>query len=262
MEYLWEGVGKLNNRKKIILKRSLLNVACVTFSVIALALIVLLILSGNDKVQYWWQTYQDYLAAAETKVEDLGNEGYIIFTLMFLFAFKAFIPIYPLSLVCAAAGVVFPVYFAIPVNIIGLSLHYTLKYVWGKRIGPGGVNIILKRNEAIRILMKKDGTGNPLLLVIFRAIPFFPVNPVSQLYGSMGFKYWKFLLLSLLGYSPLLCTYTIVGRNVYNPLSAAFLLPLIIVSVLAAVVAYALKILFYHTKKRGNKNGIRTQSQS
>lgn len=196
---------------------------------------------------------------AQLQVEDMGNKVYIIFTIMFLFAFKAFIPLYPLSLVCAATGAVFPVYFAVPINIVGMTLHYTLKYVFGKRLGPGGVNIILQRSETIRMIMKTDDAGNPWLLVILRLIPFFPVNPVSQLYGSLGFKYWKFLLLSLLGYSPLLLSYTIVGRNVYNPLSAGFLIPLIVLAVLGAIVSYAIRVLLFYSAKR-RKNNVKNKN--
>lgn len=178
---------------------------------------------------------------------------------MFLYSFKAFIPLYPLSLVCAATGAVFPVYFAVPINIAGMALHYTLKYVFGKRLGPGGANMIIQRSETIRSIMKTDDAGNPWLLVAFRLIPFFPVNPVSQLYGSLGFKYWKFLLLSLFGYMPLLLSYTLVGRNVYNPLSAGFLIPLIVLSVLGAIVSYAIRVMLFYTAKR-RKNNVKNKN--
>ncbi len=219
----------------------------------------MLILSSNAQVQYWWKTYQEYLDIVQQRVENMGSKGYLLFTLMFLFSFKAFIPIYPISIVCAATGVVFPFYIAIPVNILGMALHYTLKYIWGKRIGPGGVNLILKRNEALRIIMKQDGGGNPWLLVFFRLLPVIPVNPVSQLYGSMGLNYWKFLGLSLLGNLPLLTSYTIVGRHVYNPFSAGFLVPLIIISAFSALVCYLAGVFLYYTKKRRKKH-VRTQN--
>lgn len=227
---------------------------------IAVALVVLLILSTNDKVQYWWQTYQSYLDIVQQRVENMGSEAYLIFTLMFLFAFKAFIPIYPISIVCAATGAVFPFYFALPINIIGMGLHYTLKYVWGKRIGPGGVNVILKRNESLRIITRKDGRGNPWLLVFFRLLPCVPVNPVSQLYGSMGFNYWKFLGLSLAGNLPLLISYTVVGRHVYNPFSAGFLVPLIIIASLSSAACYLAGVVLYYKKKKRRKKNVRNQS--
>ena len=248
-----EGTHLEKNRKRAII-RNLFRFATIGCAALAVIFTVLLILSWNDHVQMWWKTYQDYLLDAQKQVENMGSKMYLIFTVMFLFAFKAFIPLYPLSLVVAATGAVFPVYFAVPINIIGMTLHYTLKYLFGKRLGPGGVNNILQRSETIRAIMKTDDAGNPWLLVVFRMIPFFPVNPVSQLYGSLGFEYWKFLLLSLLGYSPLLMSYTIVGKNIYNPLSAGFLLPLIVLSVLGAIVSYAIRMLWFYTEKRRNNN--------
>ncbi|MBQ7596361.1 MAG: TVP38/TMEM64 family protein [Clostridia bacterium] len=185
----------------------------------------------------------------------MENKWLLFLTLMFLFGFKAFWPLYPLSLVCAATGVVFPFYIAIPVNIAGMILHYTLKYIWGKRMGPGGVNLILKKNETLSRFIKMNDTGNPWLLVILRFIPFIPVNPVSQLYGSMGFNYGKFILLSLAGYMPLLCSYTLVGRNATNPLSAGFLIPLIVLAFAGSAVAYTISIILNYQKYRSEKNG-------
>lgn len=215
---------------------------------------MLLFLSGNESVQRWWQGYQDSLTNAQIKVENMENKSILVLTLMFLFLFKAFLPLYPISLVCAVSGVVFPFYIAIPINIAGMALHYTVKYIWGKRMGPGGVNLILKKNETLRRFIKMDAAGNPWLLVILRLIPFFPVNPVSQLYGSMGFPFGKFLLLSLAGYMPLLCSYTLVGRNAYNPLSAGFLIPLIIIAFVSSAVAYIIHIILNYQKNRSEKN--------
>lgn len=246
---------ELNKERRHGLTRGLLRLATFGCTVLAIVFLILLILSWNDHVQLWWATYREYLLDAQRQVEELDNKFYIIFTIWFLFIFKAFIPLYPLSLVVAATGAVFPVYFAVPINLIGIIIHYTLKYMYGKRLGQGAVNNIVQRSETIRVIMKTDDTGNPWLLVVFRLIPFFPVNPVSQLYGALGFTYWKFLLLSLLGYTPLLMSYTIVGKNIYNPLSAGFLLPLFVLSALGAIVSYAIRMLWFYTEKRRNKNG-------
>lgn len=219
-----------------------------------IALVVLLHFSGNESVRHWWQTYENYLSEMQMKVENMDNKGYLFLTLMFLFGFKAFWPLYPLSILCAAAGVVFPFYIAIPVNIAGMIIHFTIKYLWGKRMGPGGVNLILQKNETIRRLIRTEDAGNPWLLVVFRFVPFIPVNSVSQLYGSLGFSYRKFLLLSLAGYMPLLCSYTLVGRNAHNPLSAGFLIPLIILAFSGAVISLVISIVLKYQKNRSEKN--------
>ncbi len=244
-------LGKNSKTSRVSRLFKLISFACF---IAGAAFVVLLVLSGIESVQYWWQTYQDFLTTAQIKVENMEDKGFLFLTLMFLFGFKAFWPLYPLSLLVAVTGVVFPFYIAIPINIAGMILHYSLKYVWGKRMGPGGVNLILKKNETLSRFIKMNDTGNPWLLVIFRLIPFIPVNPVSQLYGSMGFDYGKFLLLSLAGYMPLLCSYTLVGRNAYNPLSAGFLIPLMVLAFAGSAVAYIISIILNYQKYRSEKH--------
>ena len=60
-----------------------------------------------------------------------------------------------------------------------------------------------------------------------RLFPCIPINSVSQLYGTSDIGYWKYLVVSLLGFSYKLFSYTIIGRNVYDPLSAKFMLPFV-----------------------------------
>lgn len=209
--------------------------------ILAVVFIVLLFLSKNDNIQLWYQTYQDILVDAETKVTNMDDKASVLIVLLFLFAFKAVFPIYlfPLSALCAVTSTVFPPYLSIPINILGLVILYSIKYLWGKRVGANGVQTILSRSETVQDFIEKDGKGNPLLIPLFRLIPAAPINLVSQLYGAMGFRFRDFILLSLLGYCPRLISYTFIGQNVFNPLSAAFLLPFILLFTLASVSLFA-----------------------
>lgn len=209
--------------------------------VLAIVFVVLLFLSKNDNIQLWYKTYQDILVDAETKVTNMDDKASVLIVLLFLFAFKAVFPIYlfPLSALCAVTSTVFPAYLSIPINILGLVILYSIKYLWGKRVGANGVQAILSRSETVQDFIEKDGKGNPLLIPLFRLIPATPTNLVSQLYGAMGFRFRDFILLSLLGYSPRLISYTFIGQNVFNPLSAAFLLPFILLFTLASFSLFA-----------------------
>ncbi len=209
--------------------------------ILAIVFVVLLFLSKNENIQLWYKTYQDILVDAETKVTNMDDKASVLIVLLFLFAFKAVFPIYlfPLSALCAVTSTVFPAYFSIPINILGLVILYSIKYLWGKRVGANGVQAILSRSETVQDFIEKDGKGNPLLIPLFRLIPATPINLVSQLYGAMGFRYRDFILLSLLGYSPRLISYTFIGQNVFNPLSAAFLLPFILLFTLASFSLFA-----------------------
>ncbi len=222
---------------------------------LAVAFTVLLILSQQEQVQIWYQTYLNYLLEAERTVETMDNKFNVFIIIIFLYAFKSILSIYPLSALCAVTSTVFPFYFSIPINILGLLILYSIRYYWGVRAGASGIQSILKRNRTVKYLIENDGNGNPWLLSFFRFIPAIPVNVVSQLYGALGFKYKKFIFVSLLGYTPLLTSYTFIGSNVFNPLSAAFLVPFIILFTLISITTFTTSKILKLQNRRKKSNG-------
>lgn len=224
---------------------------------LAVVFVILIFVSKNENIQQWYQTYQETLKMAEQGVEKMDNKASVFVVIIFLFAFKAAFPIYlyPLPALCAVTSTVFPAYLSIPINVLGLIVLYSIKFMWGTRVGASGVQAILQRSETVRFFIEKDGRGNPWLLPLFRLIPGIPINLVSKLYGAMGFRYRDFVLLSLIGYTPLLVSYTFIGRNVFNPLSTAFLLPFILLFALAAISLFALSTVLQKQTKRRRVNG-------
>ena len=235
----------------------LLQIVSIISFVLCVILIVLLVLSYNEDIQKWYSTYLEYLASAEYRVEHMSNKYSVFLIVIFLYAFKAVFPLYlyPVSALCAVISAVFPPYFSIPITLLGLTVLYSIKYFWGTRAGANGVQSILQKSETVRYLVERDGRGNPWLLALFRLVPGIPVNLVSKLYGAMGFKYEYYLLLSLLGYSPLIISYTFIGRNVFNPLSTAFLLPLILLFLLIAISMLAISKIIQIQSRRRKNNG-------
>ncbi len=223
--------------------------------ILAVVFIVLLVLSRQEKIQVWYQTYMNYLLEAENAVQNMGDKASVFVVILFLYAFKALLPIYPLSALCAVTSTVFPAYFSIPINIMGLITLYSVRYYWGKRVGATGVRTILQKHSTVRYYIEKDGNGNPWLLSFFRFIPAIPVNTVSQLYGAMGFGYRNYLLLSLLGFAPLLISYTFIGSNVFNPLSPAFLVPFILLFILISISLLAVSKILQVQNRRKKING-------
>lgn len=235
----------------------LLQIASAISFILCVVFIILLILSRNSDIQLWYSRYLEYLASAEYKVEHMSEKFSVFLIVIFLYAFKAVFPIYlyPVSALCAVTSAVFPSYFSIPINLLGLSVLYSIKYFWGTKVGANGVQNILQKSETVRYLVERDGRGNPWLLALFRLVPGIPVNQVSKLYGAMGFKYEYFLLLSLVGYSPLLASYTFIGRNVFNPLSTAFLLPFILLFLLMGISMLAISKIVQIQSRRRKNNG-------
>lgn len=224
---------------------------------LCIVFIVLLFLSKNDDIRLWYSKYLEYLAASEYKVEHMDDKYSIFLIVLFLYAFKAVFPIYlyPVSALCAISSAVFPPYFSIPINLLGLTVLYSIKYFWGTKVGSSGVQSILQKNETVRYLVERDGKGNPWMLALFRLVPGIPINAVSKLYGALGFRYEYFLVLSLVGYAPLVASYTFIGRNVFNPLSTAFILPFILLFLLMGISMLAISKIVQIQSRRRKNNG-------
>jgi uncharacterized membrane protein YdjX (TVP38/TMEM64 family) len=171
-------------------------------------------------------------------------------TVLLLYGAKSIFPFFPISLMCVVTAAVLPVYLSIAVNIAGIMLLVSLKYLWGRRRGGGSLQRLLSLNTEIQTFFERDGSGNPWLLFVFRLVPSFPVNPVSQIYGAMGFDYTDYVLISLLGFLPRLLTYIFIGSNAFDPLSVPFLIPLIIIFALSGISAIGISFVLNTTSKR------------
>ncbi|MCR5485616.1 MAG: VTT domain-containing protein [Clostridiales bacterium] len=214
-----------------------------TLIVLAAACSVLLIAMQVETLQLWYATWQEKLVELEYKIASIKNWWLVVLTILGLFTAKGiFMPI-PISAICFISGMVLPGYAAITVNVVGMSLLMTVKYFWGLHLGGGNASKIVRKNDFIRDILERDGTGNPYLLFLFRLIPAFPINSVSQLYGAMNFKFVEYLFISLAGFSYKLISYTIIGRNALNPLSGSFLIPIIAFLLISGIVLLSLNYI-------------------
>jgi uncharacterized membrane protein YdjX (TVP38/TMEM64 family) len=73
------------------------------------------------------------------------------------------------------------------------------------------------------------------LLIALRLFPGIPINGISGIYGSFDFGYGGFVALSLIGFMPKLISFTLVGRNIYDPLSAGFIVPIMLLAFFTGV---------------------------
>ena len=101
----------------------------------------------------------------------------------------------------------------------------------------------------IRKLIQSDGKGNPALLVALRLVPGVPVNSISGIYGSFDFGYPKFIIFSVIGFMPRLISYTFVGRNIFDPLSGKFLVPIMLILFFSGVSAIFINGIWISVEK-------------
>lgn len=207
------------------------------------------------QVQQWYEQYDHIMVNFEEYIVNLPNKAGIFLIIMLLFFIKALLPfpIYPISFLCVLTSVVYNVYLSLLINTLGLVILFSAKYVWGKRLGSGFAGRVLPRYKKAWGIVEHNGNGNPWLLVGLRAVPSFPINAVSGLYGSLDFGFGKYILLSVLGFIPKLTFYTIIGRNVFDPLSSAFILPIAILILFSGVSMISINMIVDAINRKTNQ---------
>lgn len=201
--------------------------------------------------------FQLWLEDLQLWITSLNNRWLIILAILSLFAIKSLIGILPMAPLFVISGMVFPVTAAVLINISGIIVLMSLKYTVGLKFGGGRTKKILKKYPSINKVFESGGEGNPWLLLFFRIVPNFPVNTVSRLYGNMNFPYEKYIFISLLGFSPRLISYSVIGNNVFDPFSAGFLAPIIVLLLISGLSMLVLNAVISHIIRASNN--IKTQ---
>ena len=214
--------------KKHWTRSSIMNAAGIALLISAAAVSVVVYLLRYDQLWLWYKVYQEKLLEAEQFIQSLGISWKFVLAMLIVFLVRAFIPFLAVSAICVLTGVVLPSYWALIVNFLGIIIMMSIKYFEGMKFGSGNAWKIISKNERARKIIESSGKVNNALLFALRLIPGFPLGSVSRIYGSLRFPYWQFILLSAAGFAPKLLSYTFMGTNVFDPLSSAFLVPLMI----------------------------------
>ena len=214
--------------KKHWTRSGIMNVAGIALLISAAAVSVVVYLLRYDQLWLWYKVYQEKLLEAEQFIQSLGISWKFVLAMLIVFLVRAFIPFLAVSAICVLTGAVLPSYWALIVNFLGIIIMMSIKYFEGMKFGSGNAWKIISKNERARKIIESSGKVNKALLFALRLIPGFPLGSVSRIYGSLRFPYWQFILLSAAGFAPKLLSYTFMGTNVFDPLSSAFLVPLMI----------------------------------
>lgn len=165
-----------------------------------------------------------------------------------LFAMKSLSMFFPMIILVAASGSIFPNYFAaLLVNCAGVLAMISLPYLIGRYAERDFVEkLISKRANADKL--REFKSENELFIAYFmRVVNVLPCDVVSMFLGSVNFSPAKYFLGSFLGIFPGLVTTTLMGANVQNPKSPAFWAAAVVEVVFAVGSAIAYRV---YKKKR------------
>lgn len=235
--------------KKHWTRSGIMNVAGIALLISAAAVSVVVYLLRYDQLWLWYKVYQEKLLEIEQFIQSLGISWKFVLTMLIVFLVRTFIPFLAVSAICVLTGAVLPSYWALIVNFLGIIIMMSIKYFEGMKFGSGNAWKIISKNERARKIIESSGKVNKALLFALRLIPGFPLGSVSRIYGSLRFPYWRFILLSAAGFAPKLLSYTFMGTNVFDPLSSAFLVPLMIVLTISGASLLCVNLIWLLVEK-------------
>ena len=157
------------------------------------------------KAQIYYIEFKLLIEKLERLIEQIPYKPVIVLIIWLLFFLKGFFSITPISFTCFLSGLIFPFWAALLINLVGIVYIFTVKYRKGAKSEKNTIHKYATKWKRLGVLIEDsergNGTGNPGLLFLLRLAPSIPLNPVSQLYGYMGFQYHWYLAVSLIGYS-------------------------------------------------------------
>jgi uncharacterized membrane protein YdjX (TVP38/TMEM64 family) len=240
--------------EKEIFILKLLKAAGIGCFIAAAAFIVIGVLLRFDSIHNHYAQYLVALEQLEQKVAALQTKWLIIIVIFLLYLLRALSAIYPFTIVFIISAMVFSPVESFLINILGMALTFAVRYYTGMEMGEGYWNKVLRRHPTVHSIVEANGRGNPVVLLALRVVPFCPLNTVSHLYGTFEFPFGKYMLISTAAVMPRLITYSFIGKNVYDPLSSSFIIPLIVLLIFTGCAIFFARTVLLVTLHMSRRN--------
>lgn len=177
-----------------------------------------------------------------------------ILIILGLFALKSLSFFFPMLIIIAASGSIFPLWIAIIVNTAGVAVQVTIPYLIGRFAEREFVMKLVSKNKKAEKIKEFKYENEFFLAFILRVINITPCDVVSMLLGSMDFSYKKYILGSLCGIIPGMIATTIVGSAISDPASPKF-----IISVGGDIFISAVSVLIYMHIRKNKKRKLESE---
>ena len=171
--------------------------------------------------------------------------------MMALFALKSMSIFFFSGILFAVNGILFPLPAAIGLNIIGVGIMVSLPYWIGRTAGKGIVDRIVCKYPKIELIRNAQTDHEFTLSFVTRIINVLPSDILSLYMGAVGIGYTKYLAGSILGMLVPIITYPIMGMNIRNPGSPAFIVSVCIHVVVSAISIGGFWIYYRENRRRG-----------
>lgn len=138
------------------------------------------------------------------------------------YALKSLSVVFPLSLLYVAAGVIFPLWMAWGLNLLGLWVCATLPYWVGRISGREAAESLLRTHKKAARAAEIITENRVFTAYLLRVLGVLPGDLVSILLGAMGIEYRGYLIGSILGLLPGMLIQTALGGYADRTASPVF----------------------------------------
>ena len=171
--------------------------------------------------------------------------------MLLLFAFKSVTFVIYGSILYAVNGILFPLPFAILLNMAGSAIMATLPFLIGRRNGSGLLVKLTEKYPKLSVLRKLPSENGFFLSMVIRLMGCLPGDVVSMYFGASGIRYREYLTGTLIGLTPSIVIFTVMGMSADDVTSPAF-----IISVCCEILTALTSIIWFFCWNRKQRKSL------
>ena len=196
----------------------------------------------------------DFLSNLDIRILIAGASSIFIAELIILgvYAVKAVMMVVPASLIYISVGMAFDPKRAVIVNLLGIALEVTVTYFLGKFLGKDAVEKKIRNTKAGDKFFTMLDKNRNAAIFLMRFIPAFPIDFSSLFMGAFDFKFFPYLIFSVLGIAPRVIAFTVIGEGIYELISMKYIV-LAVICAIPVVTAVLLIKKFVVKKKKSEE---------
>ena len=196
----------------------------------------------------------DFLSNLDIRTLIAGASSIFIAELIILgvYAVKAVMMVVPASLIYISVGMAFDPKRAVIVNLLGIALEVTVTYFLGKFLGKDAVENKIRNTKAGDKFFTMLDKNRNAAIFLMRFIPAFPIDFSSLFMGAFDFKFFPYLILSVLGIAPRVIAFTVIGEGIYELIPMKYIV-LAVICAIPVVTAVLLIKKFVVKKKKSEE---------
>ena len=196
----------------------------------------------------------DFLSNLDIRTLIAGASSIFIAELIILgvYAVKAVMMVVPASLIYISVGMAFDPKRAVIVNLLGVALEVTVTYFLGKFLGKDAVEKKIRNTKAGDKFFTMLDKNRNAAIFLMRFIPAFPIDFSSLFMGAFDFKFFPYLIFSVLGIAPRVIAFTVIGEGIYELIPMKYIV-LAVICAIPVVTAVLLIKKFVVKKKKSEE---------